>query len=233
VHDRRGVPATLSCLDCDDIRFRTRKSKFLSLPPSSSVWRLRRPLGASTTGDSILIVDDHRDSREMLAEYLTRCGFAVLEAADGIEAIEIATRLHPSVILMDIMMPQLDGWEATHRLKADIRTRDITIIALSGFALTDARQLARDAGCDDFIPQPCDPVYLADLLRRILNRPAEPGNSARAAVEADKRTDETVSTPPVLHRKIHNLSLADAVAADIALDDAIAAAIERHIRRRE
>jgi two-component system, cell cycle response regulator DivK len=171
----------------------------------------------------------------MLAEYLTRCGFAVLEAADGIEAIEIATRLHPSVILMDIMMPQLDGWEATHRLKADIRTRDITIIALSGFALTDARQLARDAGCDDFIPQPCDPVYLADLLRRILNRPAEPGNSARAAVEADNRTGdvETVSTRPALHRKIPNLSLADAIAADIALDDAIAAAIERHIRRRE
>lgn len=168
----------------------------------------------------------------MLAEYLTRCGFVVHEAADGIEAIDIATRLHPSVILMDIMMPQLDGWEATRRLKADIRTRDITIIALSGFALTDARQLARQAGCDHFIPQPCDPVYLADLLQGILNCPAEPNNSARAAVEADNRTDdlERVSTSPALRRRIHNLSLADAIAADIALDDAIAAAIERHIR---
>jgi two-component system cell cycle response regulator DivK len=171
----------------------------------------------------------------MLTEYLTRCGFVVHEAADGIEGIDIATRLHPSVILMDIMMPQLDGWEATRRLKADIRTKDISIIALSGFALTDAAQLAREAGCDDFIPKPCDPVYLADLLRSILNYRAEPDNNARAAVEADNRTDdvETACTPPALHRTIHKLSLADAIAADIALDDAIAAAIERHIRRHE
>jgi two-component system, cell cycle response regulator DivK len=169
-----------------------------------------------TTKDSILVVDDHRDSREMLTAYLTLCGFVVHEAADGLEAIDMAIRIHPPIILMDIVMPRLDGWEATRRLKADARTKDLTIIALSAFSLTDERQNARAAGCDDFIPKPCDPGHLADVLRGILNRRSGRG-----------------FTPPNLRPEIEVLSLADAIAADMAFDDAIAAAIERRTRRQE
>jgi two-component system, cell cycle response regulator DivK len=182
-----------------------------------------------TTRNSILIVEDERDSREMLSEYLTHCGFVVHEAADGLEAIDIATRIHPAVILMDLMMPRLDGWEATRRLKADARTRDITIIALSAVSFIDEQQAAREAGCDDFIPKPCDLVQLADVLRRILNRRSGLDGTSRATVAIDSRrahveSDSTSATPG---QEMGPLSLADAIAADIAFDDAIAAAIER------
>jgi CheY-like chemotaxis protein len=124
-----------------------------------------------TIRNSILVVDDTRDSREMLAEYLTFCGFDVHQAEDGLEAIDKAVRIHPPIILMDLMMPRLDGWEATRRLKADERTRDITIIALSAFSCTDERHLAHEAGCDDFIPKPCDLDHLAHVVRNCLDRP--------------------------------------------------------------
>jgi two-component system, cell cycle response regulator DivK len=189
---------------------------------------------ALTTKGSILVVDDHRDCREMLTEYLTRCGFVVHGAADGLEAIEIAMRIHPPIILMDLLMPRLDGWEATRRLKADARTKDITIIGVSGFSLTDERQIAREAGCDDFIPKPCDLLHLGHVLRGILDRRSNSEDSARATGAVDSRSDdvETGSTSPNLRRGL-NPSLADAIAADIAFDDAIAALIERRTRRHQ
>ena len=122
-----------------------------------------------TIRNSILVVDDTRDSREMLTEYLMFCGFDVHQAEDGLEAIDTALRIHPPLILMDLMMPRLDGWEATRRLKADERTRDITIIALSAFSYTDERHLAQQAGCDDFIPKPCDLDHLAHVVRNCLD----------------------------------------------------------------
>jgi two-component system cell cycle response regulator DivK len=106
----------------------------------------------------------------MLTQYLAFCGFVVHEAADGIEAIEVAVRVHPSIILMDLMMPRLDGREATRRLKADARTKDITIIALSALTQTDVQQLARPVGWDAFIPKPYDLPSLVAGLRGILDR---------------------------------------------------------------
>ena len=119
--------------------------------------------------DSVLVVEDQRDAREMLTEYLAFCGFVTHGAADGLEAIDVAVRIHPPIILMDLMMPRMDGWEATRRLKADARTRDITIIALSAQSQTDEQHVARQAGCDDFIPKPCDLAHLEKVLREFFN----------------------------------------------------------------
>ncbi len=119
------------------------------------------------TTAAVLVVDDQPDAREMLAEYLSFCGFTVQQAADGIEAIDAAVRVHPAVILMDLMMPRLDGWQATRRLKADERTKNIPVIAVS--ALADEQQRARQAGCDEFIPKPVDLESLVGFVRVVLS----------------------------------------------------------------
>jgi DNA-binding response OmpR family regulator len=128
------------------------------------------PAGGHGVANSVLVVEDQRDAREMLTQYLAFCGFVVYEAADGIEAIEVALRVHPHIILMDLMMPRLDGWEATRRLKAEARTKDITIIALSALTQTDAQHDARHVGCDGFISKPCDLPSLVAVLRAIFHR---------------------------------------------------------------
>jgi two-component system cell cycle response regulator DivK len=117
---------------------------------------------------SILVVEDQRDAREMLSEYLTVSGFVVHQAQDGMEAVDLASRVRPRVILMDLMMPRMDGWEATRRLKADARTKDATIIAVSAYLEGNTIRRARSAGCDDFIAKPYDIVELGDLVRSIL-----------------------------------------------------------------
>src|SRR2546430_2241223 len=83
----------------------------------------------------VLVVDDYQDAREMVAEYLAYTGFRVAEARNGAEAIEKAQSVSPDLILMDLSLPVMDGWEATRRLKADARTKKIPIIALTGHAL--------------------------------------------------------------------------------------------------
>ena len=83
-------------------------------------------------GPLILVVDDYEDAREMYAEYLRFCGFRVAEARNGNEALEQAFTLMPDLILMDLSLPGMDGWEATRQLKADERTRNIPVVALTG-----------------------------------------------------------------------------------------------------
>lgn len=100
----------------------------------------------------------------MMTLFLGFCGYVVHAAVDGVEAIDMALRVHPRIILMDLMMPRMDGWEATRQLKADARTRDITIIALSAGSL-GADHIARHAGCDAFISKPCDLDHLGAMLR--------------------------------------------------------------------
>ena len=106
----------------------------------------------------------------MLALFLAFCGYTVHVAADGVEAIDVAVRFRPTVILMDLMMPRMDGWEATRRLKADPWTRSIPIIALSAHSRMDEDDRAREAGCQDFISKPCDLDSLATMLREFLDR---------------------------------------------------------------
>ena len=105
---------------------------------------------------SIVIVDDSSDGREMLAEYLAFRGFQVAEARHGAEAIEVTRRLRPDIILMDLTMPAMDGWEATRQLKADPLTKDVIIIAVSAHAFASEETSARAAGCDGFIAKPFD-----------------------------------------------------------------------------
>ena len=116
----------------------------------------------------ILVVDDYQDAREMYAEYLQFSGFRVAEAKNGNEAVEQAFALKPDLILMDLSLPGMDGWEATRRLKADDRTRQIPIVALTGHALAGASEGAKKAGCDSFVTKPCLPDDLVVEVRRML-----------------------------------------------------------------
>ena len=117
----------------------------------------------------ILVVDDYQDAREMYAEYLQFSGYCVAEARNGNEAVEQALALKPDLILMDLSLPGMDGWEATRRLKADESTKHIPIVALTGHALAGASEGARKAGCDSFVTKPCLPDDLVVEVRRMLN----------------------------------------------------------------
>ena len=125
----------------------------------------------------VLVVDDFQDNREMYAEYLAYCGFRVIEAKNGKEAIEQAFAQSPNVIIMDLSLPVMDGWEATRRLKADGRTKAIPVIALTGHALQGHSKGALDAGCDAFVAKPCLPDQLVLEIKRML------GTSASAPVK--------------------------------------------------
>ena len=117
----------------------------------------------------ILVVDDYQDAREMYAEYLQFSGFRVAEARNGNEAVEKAFALKPDLILMDLSLPGMDGWEATRRLKADEATKRIPVVALTGHALAGASEGAKKAGCDSFVTKPCLPDDLVVEVRRMLN----------------------------------------------------------------
>lgn len=119
-------------------------------------------------GALVLVVDDYHDARDMYSEFLRFSGFRVAEAQNGAEALEQASRLLPDIILMDLSLPVLDGWEATRRLKADPRTARIPVVALTGHALPGHSDGARDAGCDAFISKPCLPDALVLEVNRIL-----------------------------------------------------------------
>jgi two-component system, cell cycle response regulator DivK len=121
------------------------------------------------TNPLILVVDDYQDAREMYAEYLQFSGFRVAEARNGNEAVEQAFALKPDLILMDLSLPGMDGWEATRQLKSDDRTRHIPVVALTGHALAGASEGAKKAGCDSFVTKPCLPDDLVVEVRRMLN----------------------------------------------------------------
>ena len=121
----------------------------------------------------ILVVDDYQDAREMYAEYLQFSGFRVAEARNGNEAVEKAFSLKPDLILMDLSLPGMDGWEATRRLKSDEATRHIPIVALTGHALAGASEGAKKAGCDSFVTKPCLPDDLVVEVRRMLSTARE------------------------------------------------------------
>ena len=124
----------------------------------------------SSGGPMVLVVDDYEDAREMYAEYLQYSGFRVAEARTGVEALEKAFELLPDLILMDLSLPVMDGWEATRRLKADARTRAIPVVALTGHALAGHSEVARKAGCDAFVTKPCLPEDLVKEIRKVLDR---------------------------------------------------------------
>jgi CheY-like chemotaxis protein len=116
----------------------------------------------------ILIAEDHTDSREALGALLEAFGYQVVRAVDGRQAVELARESEPDLILMDIMMPNLDGFEATRRIRAFPETRSIPIITLT--AMEGARSLALDAGANDFLPKPVNSRTLLDKVNDWLQR---------------------------------------------------------------
>jgi len=116
----------------------------------------------------VLVVEDYQDAREMYAAYLQFSGYRVAEAANGLEALDKTRELMPDIILMDLALPKMDGWEATRRLKADDRTKHIPIVALTGHALAGHAEGARQAGCDAFVTKPCLPDALVTEIERML-----------------------------------------------------------------
>lgn len=120
----------------------------------------------------VLVVEDYQDAREMYTAYLQFSGYRVAEATDGFEAIERSVELLPDIILMDLALPKMDGWEATRRLKSDERTKHIPIVALTGHALAGFAEGARVAGCDAFVTKPCLPdALVAEIQRMLASRP--------------------------------------------------------------
>src|SRR4051812_45923730 len=116
----------------------------------------------------VLVVNDFDDAREMYAEYLEFAGFQVETARNGQEAVEKAQEASPDIILMDLSLPVMDGWEATRLIKQDDRTRDIPVMALSGHVLAGSENHAKEAGADEFVAKPCLPQDLENKIRNML-----------------------------------------------------------------
>lgn len=118
----------------------------------------------------ILLVEDDKPNRDILTRRLGRLGYTVLTAATGVEARTIAQSEMPDVVLMDVGLPDLDGWEVTRQLRADPATRDLPIIALTGHIMPDERETAIAAGCNEFHAKPVEFTRLlqqiADLLQK-------------------------------------------------------------------
>jgi CheY-like chemotaxis protein len=129
----------------------------------------------------VLLVEDFEDAREMYRDYLEFSGFQVETARDGREAIEKARALRPHLILMDLSLPGVDGWEATRILKDDPQTSDLVIVALSAHALAAEGERARAAGCDGFIAKPCLPTDLVAEIAQHLKAQPEPQERGRRA----------------------------------------------------
>jgi two-component system cell cycle response regulator DivK len=119
----------------------------------------------------VLIVEDQSDLRQLYAQELTLSGFDVIEASNGAEAIAHTSERFPDVVLMDLSLPIVDGWEATRRLKVDSRTAHIPVVALTAHDGSGELQRATRAGCDWFVPKPCQPHDLIEEVRRVLEGP--------------------------------------------------------------
>jgi two-component system, cell cycle response regulator DivK len=118
----------------------------------------------------ILLVEDNEMNRDMLSRRLERKGYAVALAVDGQQAVVMAVADPPALILMDMSLPVLDGWEATRRLKADERTKRIPIIALTAHAMQGDEQKAKEAGCDDYDVKPVELPRLLEKMERLLKQ---------------------------------------------------------------
>jgi CheY-like chemotaxis protein len=118
----------------------------------------------------ILYIEDNEDNVYMLARRLERKGFDVIAGADGEQGVAMAQSTRPDLILMDLRLPVLDGWRATRRLKAEVETRGIPVIALSAHAMAGDRDAALAAGCDDFDTKPIDFARLLTKIEALLSK---------------------------------------------------------------
>jgi CheY-like chemotaxis protein len=125
----------------------------------------------------LLLIEDNEESRDGLSRRLRRNGYEVLAAADGRQGLEAARTEAPDLVLMDMSLPVLDGWEATRQLKADPQTRHIPVIALTAHAMAVDREHALAAGCDDYDTKPVEFARLLGKIQALLGAKPLAGNS--------------------------------------------------------
>ena len=118
----------------------------------------------------ILLVEDNEMNRDMLSRRLIRSGYEVVLAVDGAQGVALAASEAPDVVLMDMSLPVLDGWEATRRLKSDPKTRTLPVIALTAHAMAGDEEKARQAGCDDFDTKPVEYTRLLSKIEGLLQK---------------------------------------------------------------
>ena len=116
----------------------------------------------------ILVVEDQEDNRQIIRDLLSATDYEIIEAESGEQALEAIAKQRPDLILMDIQLPVMDGYEATRRIKADPALRSIPIIAVTSYALSGEEQKARAAGCDEYVPKPYSPRQLLAKIRQYL-----------------------------------------------------------------
>jgi two-component system, cell cycle response regulator DivK len=121
-------------------------------------------------GKLILVVEDQEDNRRILRDLLTNSGFEVVEAVNGIDGVRMAEKLLPDLILMDIQLPGIDGYEATRQIKAKAILSSTPIIVVTSYALSGDDKKAYDAGCDDYMAKPFSPRKLLEKVRDFLNK---------------------------------------------------------------
>ena len=126
----------------------------------------------------ILLVEDNEMNRDMLSRRLVRKGYEVVVAEDGERGVALAESERPDLVLMDMSLPVIDGWEATRRIKAAAETRDIPVIALTAHAMAADREQAMNAGCDDYDTKPIELPRLLGKMERLLYATGGEGTSA-------------------------------------------------------
>lgn len=151
----------------------------LTVVSTASARRPSRPAGPPSsqrdesenvdTGPLVLVVDDTEDSRLLYAEVLAEAGYRVAQATNGEEALSLLAQSKPAVILMDLSMPLMDGWEATKRIKADPATADIIVIVLTGHGTQLGQRLATEAGAQTVLTKPCLPDDVVACVRTLLS----------------------------------------------------------------
>ena len=117
----------------------------------------------------VLLVEDNEMNRDMLSRRLIRRGFEVVFAVDGKQGVDLARSEKPDIILMDMSLPVMDGWEATRRVKADATTRAVPVIGLTAHAMSGDREKAMEAGCDDYDTKPVEFDRLIEKIQRLLD----------------------------------------------------------------
>ena len=120
----------------------------------------------------ILVIEDQEDLRGVLRDLFTSSGYTVIEAVDGAAGVAMAKSDRPDIILMDIQMPIIDGYEATRQIKSDPRLSSIPVVAVSSFAMKGDEEKARAAGCDDYVTKPYSPIQLLRMVRGYLSKKA-------------------------------------------------------------
>jgi two-component system cell cycle response regulator DivK len=124
---------------------------------------------APQNGKTVLLVEDNPHNRKIFSGMLTHAGFRVVEAVDGNEAMAKLASDKPHLVLMDLSIPGLDGWECTRRIKGDPATKELPVIALTAHAMRGDEERARAAGCDGYLSKPVSPKKVVEVVKKYLN----------------------------------------------------------------